>query len=80
MKFVEAELEKRRPCDYKKLKNELETFMRMNVKTAKVIYTKSEYSCATSAGASCRRGAKYIGLPIKVNVRNGNVYLIRTDL
>ena len=81
MKFVEAEVEKgnaRRP--YKKMKDELEVFMRMNVKSAKVIYTKQEYTSAAAANKSLHDGAINAGLPIKTTVRNGTVYLVRTDL
>lgn len=80
MKFIEADLEKTEVCAYKKLKNDLEEFMRMNVKSARVVYTKAEYVCATSAKASLRIAARRYSLPIKALMRNGNVYLIRTDL
>ena len=81
MKFVQAEVEKgnaRRP--YKKLKDELQVFMRMNVKSAKVIFTKQEYTSAQAANKSLRDGAVAAGLPIKSLMRNGTVYLVRTDL
>ena len=80
MRFIEAEIEKPCKVSYKKLKDEFAVFMRMNVKTAKVLYTKEEYSCITSARVSLCDHIRENDLPIKVTRRNGNLYLTRTDL
>ena len=80
MRFIEAEIEERPVRTYKKLKAELKRFISMNIKSARVIYTEAEYSCSTSARKALSEAAKMHSLPIKALMRNGNVYLIRTDL
>lgn len=79
MRLIEAEVEKTRMSSYKNLKDELTVFMRMNVKSAKVLFTKDEYSCSTAVRVSLGQAAKRMGLPIKAKSVNENVYLIRTD-
>ena len=80
MRFIKTELEKKARNPRKDLMKELKAFMSMNVKTAKVVYTKGEYACATAASGALRTCIRTYGLPINVKMRNGNVYLIRTDL
>ena len=80
MKFIEAEVENTRRSAYKNLKDELSEFMKMNVKSAKVTFTESEYSCSTAARVALSQAIKTNCFPIKVKTANGNVYLVRTDL
>lgn len=80
MRFIKAEIEKKEYCPKKNLKNEIKAFMSMNVKSVKVVFTKKEYACATAASGSLRYYIRTNELPIKVMIRNGNVYLLRTDL
>ena len=58
----------------------LDEFMRMNVKVVKVDFNEKEYKSAKNCQAAflnaCKRGA----YPIKVQIINDKVYLIRKDM
>ena len=62
------------------LKSKLEQFMGMRVKIAKLVLDDCDYVCPTSAYCSFTDACEYWALPIDVKMRNGEVYLVRTDM
>jgi hypothetical protein len=58
----------------------LEIFKAAGAKYVKVMYDEDEYSCVTSAYNAFRKAAKYWAFPVKVVLRNNDVYLVRTDM
>jgi hypothetical protein len=64
---------------YKKLEDELEKFMKMDVKYAKVDYG-DEYSSPESARVCISKAIELYQLPLKVCVINGVVYLESADM
>lgn len=80
MKFQQIDsLPEKKRCEYKKLENELEKFMKMDVKYARVDYG-NEYSSPSSAAHTLSLATKQYALPIRVRVINGVVYLESTDM
>lgn len=67
----------RRP--YKNLEDELEKFMRMNCKYARVEFA-GEYAGANSARAAIHKAIKAFDLPIEAKLINEELYLISTDM
>ena len=83
MYFVEVEeLPKKATRTGKKgeLKTRLDQFMDMRVKIAKLILDDCDYICPVSAYASYADACEYWAFPIDVKMRNGEVYLVRTDM
>lgn len=89
MRFVEvAEVPRRRykqkgdrtPSEYHNLKNELNAFMKMDVKIVRIIFYEDEYASFTSAGKAIGGAVKRMRLPVKVRWVDGDVYLVRTDI
>lgn len=58
----------------------LEEFMNMNVKYVQVVFSMLEFEGCYVAGTVLNRASKNAGLPVKARVRNGQVYLERTDM
>ena len=81
MNFVPVDfLPERRYTTYKKVGTYLQEFMKMNVKTVRVDYSSDEYTSAQCATTPFRYAINADGYPIKVQIINGDVYLIRTDM
>ena len=55
-------------------------FMRMNIKVAKVDFKEREYKNTTIAYHTLHRACKRHAVPITVRMRNGEVYMVRTDM
>lgn len=80
MNFVKVDrLPDRKKRPYKKLEDELEKFMRMDCKYAKV-ELNGEYAGPNSARASILRAIRLYDLPIQIKMINDEVYLISTDM
>lgn len=83
MKFVEVtELPETKPNKkgrYRLTLNELNKFMAMNVKMAKVIMDDT-YTNPVSCYSALQNAAKNHVLPIDVKMRQYEVYLIRRDI
>lgn len=79
MKFTEMKdgLPKR---DYNKLEPYLKEFVRMNVAVARVDLEEREYKSPKVARSVLDIACKRHGVPVKAKIRNGNVYLVRTDM
>lgn len=58
----------------------LKDFLRTNCKYAQISFEEYEFSSTFSAVVSLKRLAVREGLPIKAEIINGDVYLIRTDM
>lgn len=58
----------------------LEEFVNMNVKFAKLEFHAGEYSRIESARQSIHQSVRTHGFPIKVCVRNRELYLVRKDI
>ena len=89
MRFVEvAEVprrryktkDSRRPEEYHNLKKELESFLKMDVKTAKVILADGEYVSCSSAQNAIVESIKRFAVPVKARRIDGVLYLERTDI
>lgn len=72
--------ERRIERDHKDLLDYLEQFMAMNTKYAWVVYEPNEYSSSISAYSTITRACFRYNLPIKVCLRNDDLYLMRTDM
>ena len=70
--------------EYRKPRNDIagamEEFMKMNIKFAQVTFSVLEFDSCYVAGTVLSRHVKDAELPVKVRVRNGVVYLERTDI
>ena len=62
------------------LVKELEEFVNMGVKNVKVTFTPGEYKNANSCQATLHKAIKREHLPIRVMIRGGDIYLVRTDM
>ena len=62
------------------LVKELEEFVNMGVKNVKVTFTPSEYKNPSSCQVTLHKAIKREHLPIRVMVRGGDIYLVRTDM
>lgn len=84
MQLIEVEelpeTERRLERDHKDMRSYLEQFMSMNTKVAWVIFEPHEYATVASARATLNRACRNYGYPIDVFVRNGDLYLVRTDM
>ena len=58
----------------------MEEFMKMNIKFASVKFSVLEFESCYVASSTLVKCCKSAELPVKVLVRNGRVYLERTDL
>lgn len=79
MNFVEVKEVPRKTFNMD-LANRLEEFMKLNIKVAKVDFSKNEYKNVTSAQGSFKQAITRKCLPITATVRNGELYLIRNDM
>lgn len=67
-------------CQYKNLREYLNSFMKMNVKRVQVNFTPYEFASVYSAYASFNRMVKLFTYPIDVTIVNTELFLIRTDM
>lgn len=65
---------------YSNVRAQLEEFMKMNVKYAKVLYTNEEYSSVASMSHTIARSISRASFPIRLVENFNNVYLVRTDM
>ena len=63
-----------------KLKERFNEFISMNVKTARVDLDKDDYKSVNVAANVLRVASKRHAVPVKVVVRNGELYFVRTDM
>lgn len=63
-----------------KLEKDFDEFMNLGVKCAKVTLEPGRYKSAIVAYAVMHRGIKRWHRPIKVFMRKGEIYLVRTDM
>ena len=80
MKFVEVkEVPVKKKRSYKgELRDYLQEFMKMNLKSVKV--EDHGYKTSNSAYKALHKATKYWVLPIDVVTRNGELYLVRRDI
>lgn len=71
---------KRHKYSYAEMQAKFEEFMKLNVRLAKVEFREGEYSSIISARNVMARSAATHGFPIKVMMRNYEVYLERLDM
>lgn len=62
------------------LRYKLEDFISMNTKVVKVNFREGEYKKLEYAYNSLREAAKRACVPVDVMRRNGEIFLIRTDM
>ena len=81
MKFIEVnELPEYQRATYKHVREELEMFLKMNCKYARVDLNSNDYGNPYSACATLSLAARRNGFPIKAAAINGEIYLIRKDI
>ena len=82
MTFVPVDkLPERKPKRlYKRRIDILKEFLKMNVKYARADFNTLEYSCAKDTRSAMDQTAKTYGLPVKVKLINGELYLINLEL
>lgn len=66
-------------CKSKRLKYVFMEFINMQVKAAKVDFTKYDYKDVDSAYNNLHKGAKRQCVPIRVIKRRDLIYFVRTD-
>lgn len=64
----------------RKLECELFEFMKMNVEAAKLTFGENEYASAHSAYSTYHKAVKRFAFPVRVAMRKGEIYLVRTDM
>lgn len=62
------------------LLKELEEFVNMGVKNVKATFKPDEYKNLNSCQATLHKAIKREHLPIRVMIRGGDIYLVRTDM
>ena len=67
-------------CQYKNLKEYLDSYMKTNVKCVHVKFAPYEFASVYSAYHSFIRAVKITNYPIKPVLVNSELYLIRTDM
>lgn len=67
-------------CSKKCLMDIFNEFISMNVKLAKVEFEENEYKSVKVADSVLRVAAKRYGVPIKVRMRNDEIYFERRDI
>lgn len=78
MKLVKVkEMPSRRNND---VQGYLTEFMQMNVPVVRVDFASKEYKSVHSAAGSFIKAIKRLNIPAKLMIRDGQVYLIRTDI
>ena len=82
MRFTEwkGEVPKKKGRGYHHLEDELNEFMKMNVKAAKVAWTELEYKNVRSCYEGLLKAAKRFNFPVYVTTRKGEVFLVRRDI
>ena len=66
--------------DYHKYDLEFQKFLNMNVKVARVEFFQDEYASVRTARNVLRGAVKRYCVPIKVCIRSGEIYFVRTDM
>lgn len=80
MRFtVVDEKEIERKCKSKRLKYVFMEFINMQVKAAKVDFTKFDYKNIDSAYNNLHKGAKRHCVPVRVTRSGDLIYFVRTD-
>ena len=81
MTFTPVEkLPEKQKNTYKKNTDMLNEFMKMNVKYARVEYSKTDYCSESSVVGSLSKSIRTNMYPIRLKTINGELYLIRKDL
>lgn len=80
MRFIEVKGFVPRQKKWGRLRVELETFMSMNIKTAKVDYAECEYKKSITCYKCLWNAARRYAMPIRVAMIDGEIYLIRRDM
>lgn len=62
------------------IRSQIEEFMAMNVKVAKVTWTSIEYKDYKSCYQALHKAVDRGGYPVQVLTRNEEVYIIRKDI
>lgn len=65
---------------YNKLQLKLKEFVSMNTKAVKVNFRENEYTKPIYGYKSLHNAAKIFCGPVAVTWRNGEIYLVRTDM
>lgn len=63
-----------------KLEYALFEFMKMNVEAVKLSFGKNEYKNSHSAYTTYHKAVRRFAFPVRVVMRKGEVYLVRTDM
>lgn len=71
---------KKANCQYKNLRDYLDSYMKTNVKRVHVTFAPYEFANVYSAYGSFNRMIKLFNYPIEVTIINSELYLIRTDM
>ena len=74
----EKDFEKK--CEKKNLKHVFMEFINMNVKVAKVNFSKFDYKNIDSAYNNLHKGAKKHHFPIRVTRMGDSIYFVRKDI
>ena len=67
-------------CQYKNLKDYIDSFMKSNVKYAQVRFAPYEFANVYSAYGSFNRIIKLSNYPVEATIVNSELYLVRTDM
>ena len=68
------------PSEYKPMASYLKEFMKMNTRYVRVSFASLDYANIKSAATGFRAAVRRSRLPIKVSVRDEDIYLMRTDM
>lgn len=65
---------------HKPIASYFKEFLKLGVKYARVDFTALDYLNRKSAYVSLNEGVRRGGYPIKVTLRGGDIYFVRTDM
>jgi hypothetical protein len=77
---IEGEISEVIRKPYNKLQLKLKEFVSMNTKAVKVNFRENEYAKPIYGYKSLYNAAKIFCGPVAVIMRNGEIYLVRTDM
>lgn len=80
MKFIEVKGIRPIRGRMHRMQVEVETFMSMNIKMAKIDYVECEYKNPMACYKSFWTAVRRYAMPIQVTMIDGEVYLIRKDM
>lgn len=79
-KIPKVDTTSNRVSEYSRMTTKLDRIMAADMKFGKLIFNKSEYANTRSAYIAVNKGVERHNYPLKLLMRNHELYFIRTDM